>query len=114
MEMLANRTPPTCIQANLYAMAKVIHPDFNIVSDLPSLKYIKDLRIPLYTVAKSLSAHRLAKAIDWKQVHSDETSRRQTALLNLLMGVIEQDYVPYALTWQSLQRTQQHMNNLVQ
>jgi hypothetical protein len=57
MEMLANRTPPTCIQANLYAMAKVIHPDFNIVTDLPSLKYIKDLRIPFYTVAKnSISA----------------------------------------------------------
>jgi hypothetical protein len=73
-------------------MAKVIHPNFNIVSDLPSLKYIKDLRIPLYTVAKTLSAHRLANAIDWKQVHSDETSRRQVSLLNLLIGVMEKDY----------------------
>ena len=36
--------------------------------------------------------HRLADAIDWKQLHSDETSRRQTALLNLLMGIIKKDY----------------------
>jgi hypothetical protein len=57
IEMLANRTPPSCIHANLYAMARVMFPDHIIVKELPSLKYIKDLRIPLYTVAMLLAAH---------------------------------------------------------
>lgn len=92
IEMLANRTPPTCIQANIYAMAKVIYPHDDIVKELPSLKYIKDLRIPLYTVTKTLAAHRLGNAVDWKQIHSDETSRRQVSLLNVVQGVIEKDY----------------------
>jgi uncharacterized membrane protein YkvA (DUF1232 family) len=67
IEMLANRTPPSCIQANLYAMAKVIFPNDIIVKELPSLKYIKDLHIPLYTVTKTLAVHHLGNAVNWKQ-----------------------------------------------
>eukprot|EP00956_Cyclotella_meneghiniana_P002231 scaffold2510_cov65-Cyclotella_meneghiniana.AAC.1 len=91
LEMLTNRTPPTCIQANLVAMAEVLCPDMNLVRELPSLKHIKNLRTALYTVTKTLAAYRLADAKDWKQVHSDETSRRQTSLLNFLMGLLTQD-----------------------
>ena len=87
IEMLANRTPPSCIQANLYAMAKVIFPNDIVVKELPSLKYIKDLRIPLYTVTKTLAAHRLGNAVNWKQLHTDETRRRQVSLVNLLIAV---------------------------
>ena len=89
--MLTNRTPPTCIQANLVAMAEVLCHDMNLVKELPSLKHIKNLRTALYTVTKTLAAYRLADAKDWKQVHSDETSRRQTSLLNFLMGLLTQD-----------------------
>jgi hypothetical protein len=88
MEMLANRTPPTCIQANIYAMAQAIFPDYNIVKEIPSLKHIKNLRTAMYTVAKTLAAYQLGKAKAWRQLHSDETSQRQTSLLNLLMGIV--------------------------
>ena len=43
LEMLLNRTPPACIQANIYAMAKNVHPDIDIIQELPSLKHIKNL-----------------------------------------------------------------------
>eukprot|EP00956_Cyclotella_meneghiniana_P028916 scaffold68656_cov61-Cyclotella_meneghiniana.AAC.1 len=63
----------------------------NLVKELPSLKHIKNLPTALYTVTKTLAAYHLADAKDWKQVHSDETSRRQTSLLNFLMGLLTQD-----------------------
>eukprot|EP00956_Cyclotella_meneghiniana_P021473 scaffold39185_cov65-Cyclotella_meneghiniana.AAC.1 len=91
LEMLTNRTPPTCIQANLVAMAEVLCPGMNLVRELPSLKHIKDLRTTLYTVTKTLAAYRLADAKSWKQGHADETSRRQTSLLNFLMGLVTKD-----------------------
>ena len=69
----------------------ILCPDMNLVKELPSLKHIKNLRTALYTVTKTLAAYRLADAKDWKQVHSDETSRRQTSLLNFLMGLLTQD-----------------------
>lgn len=91
MEMLSNRTPPSCIQANIFAMAKVIFPEHTIIEALPSIKHIKNLRTAMYTVTKTLAAYQLGKAKQWRQCHSDETSRRQTSLLNLLMGVVTED-----------------------
>lgn len=91
LEMLTNRTPPTCIQANLVAMAELLCPNMDVIKELPSLKHIKNLRTALYTITKTLAAYRLANAKTWKQGHSDETSRRQTSLLNFLMGVITSD-----------------------
>ena len=44
LEMLANRTPPMCIQANIFAMSRVLHLEIDIVRELPSLKHIKSLR----------------------------------------------------------------------
>ena len=44
LEMLANRTPPSCIQANIFAMSRVLQPEQDIVKELPSLNHIKNLR----------------------------------------------------------------------
>ena len=71
LEMLTNRTPPTCIQANLVAMAELLCPGMDVIKELPSLKHIKNLRTALYTITKTLAAYRLANAKSWKQGHSD-------------------------------------------
>jgi hypothetical protein len=47
LEMLANMMPPTCVQANLYAMAKVIMPNHEVVKELPSPCYIGNSRTML-------------------------------------------------------------------
>ena len=86
--MIANRTPPSCIQANIYAMAKIIFPGQDIVKELPSINHIKKLRTSIYIIAKTLSAFQLGSAEELKQMHSDETRRRQVSLLNLLIGLI--------------------------
>ncbi len=89
IEMLANRTPPTCVQANLYAMAKVIMPNFEVIKELPRLCYIS--RTTLWLVTKTLAAYQLGNAKDWKQLHTDETSRCQTSLVNVVMSYLKED-----------------------
>jgi hypothetical protein len=91
MEMLAYRTPPTCIQACLYAMAKTLFPHYDIVLELPSLTHIKNLRTTLWEVSKTLACYQLGHAKDWKQAHTDETRRRQTSLVNLLISFLDSD-----------------------
>jgi hypothetical protein len=91
MEMLAYRTPPTCIQACLYTMAKTLFPHYDIVLELPSLTHIKNLRTTLWEVSKTLACYQLGHAKDWKQAHTDETRRRQTSLVNLLISFLDSD-----------------------
>jgi hypothetical protein len=57
LELLANRTPPLCIQANISAMSRVIHPEQDIVKDLPSLKHIKNLWTVLLYITKTIAAY---------------------------------------------------------
>ncbi len=93
LEMLSNRTPPTCIQANIYAMARVLHPDVDVVKELPSVKHIKNLRTVLLHITKSLAAFRLVNAKVWNQLHTDETSRCQVSIVNVVILILESDNV---------------------
>ena len=88
---VSNHTPPTCIQANIYAISRWLLPNHNVVIELPSLTHIKNLRTVLCLVTKSLAAYSLAKAKEWKQMHNDEKSRRHTSLTSIVMGIITKD-----------------------
>ena len=89
--MLANRTKPTVLQANISAMSRVLHSELNIVRELPSLKHIKIMRTVLSTVTKTLAAYRLGHARNWRQLHTDETSRRQVLTVNVVISIINND-----------------------
>lgn len=91
MEMLAYRTPPTCIQACLYATAKTLFPNADIILMLPGLTHIKNLRTTLWEVTKTLACYQLGHAHEWKQLHIDETSRRQTSLGNVVISMLTTD-----------------------
>ena len=91
LEMLSNRTPPTCVQANIYAAAKAMFPDFNIVTELPSLKHIKNMRTTLWLVTKTLAAYQIGNAKVLKQLHTDGTSRRQSSLIDVVIGLLSDD-----------------------
>ena len=69
--MIANRTPPSCIQANIYAMAKVRFPGDDIVKELPSVNHFKQLQKSIYIIAKTLYAFQLGSAKKLKQLHLD-------------------------------------------
>ena len=89
--MLSNRMPPTCTQANIYAVAKALYPDGDVVVDLPSLKHIKDLRTTLWLVTKTLAAYQLGNAKALKQLHTDATNRRQTSLVNVVISFLTEN-----------------------
>ena len=91
VEMLANRTPAPSIQKNILAMACVIHPNLNIVHELPSLKHIRNMRTILLSTSKTLAVYRLALVKRWIQLHTDETSRTHKTLLNLIVNILEDD-----------------------
>ena len=89
--MLANKPPPTCIKANLYAMVRVVLPNQNIVIELLSLKHTKKLQTVLSLITKSLAVYSLGNAKVWKQLHMDETERRRTSLVNVVMKLLDND-----------------------
>ena len=91
LELLANRTQPSCVQANMFVMAKIIHPTYDVVKELPSLRYIQRSRTVLLWVTKTLAAARIGNAKSWKQGHTDETSRRKKSIVNLVMTVLQND-----------------------
>lgn len=91
LEMLSNRTPPTCVQANIFAVAKVLHPSIDVVKELPSLKHIKNLRTTLWLVSRTLAAFQIGKAKLLKQLHTDGTNRRQTSLINVVISFLTEN-----------------------
>ena len=91
IEMLANRTQPSCVQANILVAAKIFHPTYEIVKELPSLRYIQASWTVLLWVTKTLAAARIGGSKQWKQAHTDETSRRKKSLVNLVMTIVEED-----------------------
>ena len=66
LEMLANRTDPTCIQANIYAVAHTIFPNEDVVLELPSIKHIKNIHTVLALFSKYLACHHIRTAKEIK------------------------------------------------
>ena len=61
LEMLSNRTQPTCVQANMLVTAKTIYPTYEVVKELLSLQYIQQSRTVLLWVTKTLTARRIGR-----------------------------------------------------
>jgi len=91
LEMLSNRTPPACKQANIFAAAKALHPDIDVVKELPSLKHIKNLRTTLWLVSRTFAAFQIGNAKLLKQLHTDGTNRRQTSLVNVVVSFLTEN-----------------------
>ena len=62
IEMLANRAQPSTIQGVILAFAKIIHPTYQVVKEMPLLRYIRSARTILLWVAKALAAMRIGRA----------------------------------------------------
>ena len=61
------------------------------MTELPSLKHIKNLRIVLALMTKSLAAYSFGHAKEIKQMHNDETSRRHVPLINTVVTILDQN-----------------------
>jgi hypothetical protein len=72
-------------------MARSLSPGHDVVRELPCLKTIRNMRTVVLRVTKTLAALRIGKSPTWKQLHTDETSRRQISLVNVVVGLIGSD-----------------------
>lgn len=86
LEWLSNRTPPSCIAANMLSMTKSIMPSADIVVQLPTTRYIQTLRSVLVVVTKTLAAYTVANLPEIAQAYTDATNRRQTEISNVVIG----------------------------
>ena len=91
LEMLANRTPPTCIQSNIVAFCGHILPGQDIIKEIPSVKHIRNMRTVQLTIAKTLAAMQVGRSPKIKQLHTDETSKRQTQITDVVLSLLQDD-----------------------
>ncbi len=68
IELLANRVPPTSIQASILGMVRSFFHEDDIVHELPCVKSIQYMRSTLLWTTKSLAAYWLGSADSWKQL----------------------------------------------
>ena len=89
MEMLLNGTPGPSIPRNIVSAAAYLIP-FREVR-VPGERFCQRMRGELRIVAETLAAYRIALSPHWRQIFTDGTSRRQTALLTVIIGVDDAD-----------------------
>ena len=82
-------TPPSSIGSVIVAFVQNIAPVKIRLQQLPSLSFIRRCRTTLKIVCQMMAAYRLSKAKRWGTLHTDGTSRRQIAILNLIITALE-------------------------
>ncbi len=75
--------------------------------ELPSLKHIKNLQTVLVLCTKLLAIMQISNAKEWKQLHTNETTRQHTFIINVVIGMLTTDKnsKQFALLVQSSLRT---------
>jgi len=87
LEMLAHRTPPSCIPSNIVSVSRIILPHYDVIKDVPSIDFIRRSRGTLSYVTKLLAAAELARAPVYLEQHADGTSRRQMEFYNNIIRI---------------------------
>ena len=90
-EMLVNGTHPSAVPANIQTSCAAF---IGVESDeLPSVNFVREFRIVLQNLNKTLSALRLGSAETWHQVLIDGTERRKIAMQNLVVALMEDGHL---------------------
>ena len=88
VEMLAHRTPPSCVAPNILSVAKLLMPNATIIHELPSDRFVRYCRSVLLLMTKTLAAFEIARAQLYQQLFTDGTGRRQTEMQNVVIGIL--------------------------
>ncbi len=90
LKMLSHHTPPSCIPPVFLTIVNSLYndPRVNAVRQLPSVQTVWEWRSVLVVVSKTLAACQLGRADSYKQLFTDGTSWRQTAIQNAVMGIL--------------------------
>ena len=98
MEQRLNGTPANAIPANIVSLAKFLVPFVEDVK-VPTKRFCRNILGELRVVTETMAALLIARADNWRQLFTDGTSRRQTHLLNVIIGIdgIDGNIVPMIL-----------------
>lgn len=89
VELLVLGVPPKAVPGSIMTVYTTLYgqaPD-----EVPSLSFVRRCRSVVQVVGKTLAAWRLAESVDWRQIFTDATSRRQCAFQALIVGLMTED-----------------------
>ena len=85
--MLVNGTHTSAVLANIQTLCAAFT---GVEADeLPSVNFVRECRIVLKKLNETLSALQVGSADTWHQVFTDGTARRQIAMQNLVVALME-------------------------
>ncbi len=90
LELLSHHTPLSCIPTNILTIAESLHPNMNVVQELPGLSFVRDCCSVLVVVTKTIAAYQLGKVDSYKQLFSNGTSCRHTAIQNVVFSLVSE------------------------
>ena len=76
LDILAHRTPPSCISSIILSVAKVIIPNSEVIHQLHGVEFICLFQGTFSYLTKLLASDELARAPKFLKQHSDGTARR--------------------------------------
>ena len=88
-ELLVNGTPPASIPGNIQIMYETLFGE--PTNDLPSVSFVRSCRTVVEVMGETITALKLARAPNWKQLWTDATTRRQIPFTALIIGLLGDD-----------------------
>ena len=100
-ELLVNGRPSSAVPADIQSSCAA----FTGVEakELPSVSFVRQCRTVLQNINETLSAFRLGQAETWHQVFTDGTARRQIAIQNLVVALMEGNDLDPVIVFSSMQ-----------
>ena len=94
LEQLVNGTPPEAISPNIQYPVALDMTEVRVINqELSSMNFIRSCRKIIRISSDILSSYCIGKAEQWDQLLSDGKGRHQTALKNLVIGVIDEEHL---------------------
>jgi len=85
-ELLVSGTPPTSIPSNIEILYETLYSASP--KSLPSVSFVRSCRTIVQVLGETISAYKLAKDDNWKQIFFDATTRRQVPFQAVIIGLM--------------------------
>ena len=69
-------------------MEMAANPNSEVAKMIPYIKYIKNICSDFFLLTNCLAGKAIGKSIQFKQLHSDATSHKETEIINVIFGVL--------------------------
>lgn len=86
LELLAHRTPPSCISPNILTIASALIPGQCIIRQLPTTWFHRNIRTVPIHMTKTLAALLLAGVSKFDQLMTDGTDMHTNKIENVIIG----------------------------